>query len=58
MAKQNRALAETRTRFATEPSMARREPRPLKASLQGAEAKIREELFRFRTCCADPRASK
>ena len=32
--------------------------RPLRSALEGARAKIREDLFRFRTCCADPRASK
>ena len=26
--------------------------------LEAAHTKIREDLFRFRTCCADPRASK
>lgn len=26
--------------------------------LENAKKKIREDLFRFRTCCADPRASK
>jgi len=48
------ALAQT----VTEPVVSRREPQALKVSLQNAEAKIREDLFRFRTCCADPRASK
>ena len=33
--------------------------RPLQIrALQEARAKIKEDLFRFRTCCADPRASK
>lgn len=32
--------------------------RPLGSALAQARAKIREDLFRFRTCCADPRASK
>lgn len=31
---------------------------PLAGMLDGAKEKIREELVRFRTCCADPRASK
>lgn len=30
----------------------------LTKNLEQARAKIREDLFRFRTCCADPRASK
>jgi len=33
-------------------------PTSLNKSLARARAKIREDLFRFRTCCADPRASK
>jgi hypothetical protein len=31
---------------------------PLAKGLAQAQAKIKEDLFRFRTCCADPRASK
>lgn len=31
---------------------------PLSFLLREARKKIREDLFRFRTCCADPRASK
>ncbi len=31
---------------------------PLDTLIDGAKEKIREELLRFRTCCADPRASK
>lgn len=31
---------------------------PLAKVLASVRAKIREDLFRFRTCCADPRASK
>lgn len=30
----------------------------LAKNLEQARTKIREDLFRFRTCCADPRASK
>jgi len=30
----------------------------LKGSLSNARNKIREDVLRFRTCCADPRASK
>ncbi len=33
-------------------------PSRLAHNVRNAEAKIREDLFRFRTCCADPRASK
>jgi hypothetical protein len=31
---------------------------PLKTVLAEARIKIHEDLLRFRTCCADPRASK
>jgi hypothetical protein len=30
----------------------------LRESLSNARNKIREDVLRFRTCCADPRASK
>jgi hypothetical protein len=30
----------------------------LRQDLARVREKIREDLFRFRTCCADPRASK
>ncbi|HET9895971.1 MAG TPA: hypothetical protein VFQ44_13675 [Streptosporangiaceae bacterium] len=33
-------------------------PSSLMAALDEAEAKRSAELIRFRTCCADPRASK
>lgn len=33
-------------------------PTSLTIRLEAAQTKIREDLFRFRTCCADPRASK
>lgn len=39
------------------PSEARRFP-SLAMDLAMARAKVREDLLRFRTCCADPRASK
>jgi hypothetical protein len=32
--------------------------RSLKTALSEARIKIHEDLLRFRTCCADPRASK
>jgi len=32
--------------------------KPLKTALAEARIKVREDLLRFRTCCADPRASK
>lgn len=32
--------------------------RSLAQVLAMSRSKIREDLFRFRTCCADPRASK
>lgn len=32
--------------------------KPLGVRLDAVQAKIREDLIRFRTCCADPRASK
>lgn len=31
---------------------------PLASELAQVEAKLREDLIRFRTCCADVRASK
>jgi len=31
--------------------------RSLSDTLKKAQGKIREDLFRFRTCCSDPRAS-
>jgi len=31
---------------------------PLRKLLARTQSKIREDLFRFRTCCADPRASR
>lgn len=32
--------------------------RPLNVVLKETQEKIQEDLIRFRTCCADPRASK
>ncbi|MDY6904056.1 MAG: hypothetical protein SWH61_05155 [Thermodesulfobacteriota bacterium] len=34
------------------------EVRSFDEKIKQAELKIKEDLFRFRTCCADPRASK
>jgi hypothetical protein len=39
-------------------TLPRRKVTSLIKALEAARAKIREDLFRFRTCCADPRASK
>ncbi len=45
------------------PQVAPRQPQvsqqlSLHSRLTQAKLKIREDLMRFRTCCADPRASK
>lgn len=47
------------TKDATSPTVKiHRNGRQLANRLANAQKKIREELIRFRTCCADPRASK
>jgi hypothetical protein len=35
-----------------------RKVRSLQSALAQVRVKLREDLLRFRTCCADPRASK
>jgi hypothetical protein len=41
-----------------QPAVPAAKVQPLRKVLSRTQAKIREDLFRFRTCCADPRASK
>ena len=47
-------ILETRQPMQTSKSV----PTALVAALQEVELKRAEDLIRFRTCCADPRASK
>ena len=53
----NNALYDV-TKLSEKKATQKLEVRSFDEKIKQAELKIKEDVFRFRTCCADPRASK